>query len=314
MGKRLELFKDMLAEKISSGLAKPIKIQTITQKGMILPRVIERLKSIGSLPLITIYAGMSEEFNEKRFHIKDIPKIKKNFKLYDDLKVQTLLSLYPHFSKFIYHPVDYVVFKKDIEKDSHPYNLKEDLKRRIFTFKLFERELKEMIDYVKENNSFLISITTPLNLELMPNEDCIPKLDEFTQKKLTTALETIKGGDFKGAYSKTKELTLIANNSPKVHFIHGKLSKKIGKFQEAKNSLTLSSALDCDQSQGNPIFNEILTRVSNQNGSLVFDFQNMIYSSWTENELFESKLYPQNLYYQKLSSMLAIKIKRILKL
>jgi hypothetical protein len=96
--------------------------------------------------------------------------------------------------------------------------------------------------------------------------------------------------------------------------MHGQIAKSLAKRQEAKNSLEIAASLDCKNYRSTPIYNSILKKVANESGTLVFDFHELVYSSWGKNVLFESEIYPQNLYYQKLVNILSIKIKKVLKL
>ena len=314
MAKRLELFKDQLAKKISTNLSKPIKINVIAKDGLSLPRVLNQIKSYGRLPFIIIYAGASQEYLEKRFSIEDIDTIEKNFGLYDDLEVQTLLTIFPSLSKYIYHPLKYETYGEKIKEDEKKYTTEEFLKRNIFTYKLFERELKELFTYAKENNSYLIALTSPINLEVKPKKVCSGELDEFTQKSFDKMMSFLKEKDYKQAYSISKNLSLIASNNALIHYLHGMTSKALAKYQEAQRSLSIAASFDCINYRANPVYNSIIKKIAKETNTLVFDFNELVYSSWGENVLFESELYPQNLYYQKLTNILAIKIKRILKL
>lgn len=314
MGKRLTLFKEQLAKQISSNLSKPIQIATITTDGLSMARVLNKIKNYGSLPFIVIYAGASQEYLEKRFEISDLRTIKKNFDVYDNIYYQTALTIWPTFSKFIYTPLNYVELKKEIIPDDTEYSIPQILKRNIFTYKLFEREAKELFTYIKEKNSYLIALTTPVNLEVAPKNRCSYKLDSLSEKSYNQMLSHIKRKDFKQAYEISKNLILIANDNALIHYMHGQISKSLAKRQEAKNSLEIAASLDCKNYRATPIYNSIIKKVANDTGSLVFDFHELVYSSWGKNVLFESEIYPQNLYYQKLVNILSIKIKKVLKL
>jgi hypothetical protein len=199
MGKRLTLFKEQLIKKISSNLSKPIKIDTITVDGLSMARTLNQIKNYGSLPFIIIYAGGSQEYLEKRFEISDLSIIKKNFEVFDNIYFQTALTIWPKLSKYIYTPLNYVELKKEIITDTKEYTIPQTLKRNIFTYKLFERETKELFTYVKEKNSYLIALTTPVNLEIPPKNRCSYKLDPLSEKSYQKMLKHIKTKDFKQA-------------------------------------------------------------------------------------------------------------------
>lgn len=314
MGIRLTLFKEQLAKKISSNLSKPIKIDTITIDGLSMARTLNKIKNYGSLPFIVIYAGGSQEYLEKRFEISDLKIIKKNFEIYDNIYYQTALTIWPTLSKYIYTPLNYVELKKEVVTDTTEYTIPQTLKRNIFTYKLFEREAKELFTYVKEKNSYLIALTNPVNLEVPPKNRCSYKLDPLSEKNYQQMLKHIKTKDFKQAYEISKNLILIANDNALIHYMHGQIAKSLAKRQEAKNSLEIAASLDCKNYRSTPIYNAILKKVANESGTLIFDFHELVYASWGKNVLFESEIYPQNLYYQKLVNILSIKIKKVLKL
>ena len=95
MGDYFSKFKTELAESISVNLSNPIKIQSIAKAGEGIHRTVHNLKSLTQWPQILIYQGGSEEFREDRFVLSEITKIKQNFKLFSDDRIETLLILYP---------------------------------------------------------------------------------------------------------------------------------------------------------------------------------------------------------------------------
>lgn len=314
LGKRLASFSNYLAETISTGLSKPIKIATLALDGEGLHRTLKKIKSLKKLPLITIYLGGSEEFFEQRFYTQDSKKILKNFKIYDDDRIKTLLMIFPSFSRFIYHPIHYKHFSESIIEDSNKYSDPIIQQRNIIHFKLYEQEIEEMFSYLKEHSSYLIALTQPLNFDVPPKKNCSGSIDALSQQKLDEVVKLIKQKDFKSAYNISKELILIANASANVYYIHGKIAKGLGKIKEAVQYLKLAMAYDCQQWRGSPVYNQILIKAAHNNDVLIIDFQQLLEDYWTRNVLFMDDIYPQEYYFEKIANILAARIKRLLKL
>lgn len=314
LGKRLSSFSKYLAETISTGLSKPIKINSIATDGEGLHRTLKKVKTLSKLPLITIYLGGSEESYEQRFITKDTNKILKNFELYSDDRLKTLLMIFPDFSKLLYYVTNYQYLDNKVNEDTNNYSDSVTQKRNIIHFKLYEQEINELFSYLKEHNSYLIALTQPLNFDIAPKKNCTGSIDELTKGKLKEVVEFIKIKDFKSAYEISKDLTLIANASAKIHYVHGKVAKNLGKKKEAIKSLKMAMAYDCEQWRGNLVYNKILKKAANSNDVLLLDFQKMLEEYWTKNILFEDEIYPQNYYFEKTADVLAARIKKLLKL
>jgi len=314
LGKRFATFSKFMADQISENLSKPIKIESLALDGEGVHRTLDKIKHIGRLPLIIIYLGGGQEYYEKKFNTKDINLISKNFKVYNDPRVQTLLMIFPVLSKFIYKIMDRNQFGPKIIKDKTEYSDITTQKRNIINFKLYEQELNEMFNYIKEHNSYLIAMTTPINLDIPPKKSCKGSLDEMGQENLRIIKNLIKDKDYKSAYEISKQLTLISNSNAKAHFIHGRIAKKLGLIKEAQKSLEMASAYDCVNWRGSLVHNSILEKVAKQNDVLLFDFNRMLKKNWTSNITFEDDIYPQSFYIEKSAKVLASKIKKILKL
>lgn len=314
LGKRLANYSQFMADIISSNLSKKVKIISLAEDGEGLHRTLEKIKTMGKLPLVTIYLGGSQEVYEQRFLTKDINKIIRNFKIYNDDRVKTLLMIFPVLSKFIYTNVNYQYFTNLIKEDKNEYTDSIIQKRNMIHFKLFEEELENMFSYIKEHGSYLIALTQPLNIDIPPKKSCEGSLDQLTKDKLVKVNKLVKIKDYKAAYNITKDLILIANANADVYYLHGEITKALGLLKEAKQALDYAVAYDCKQWRGNPVFNKILEDTAAKNEVLVLDFNKIIYQDWTQNTLFMDDLYPQNLYFEKAATALSTRIKKLLKL
>ncbi|MEX0797814.1 MAG: hypothetical protein WEB87_01730 [Bacteriovoracaceae bacterium] len=314
MGDRLGSFAKIMADKVSENLSKPVKIDSIAVKGEGLHRTLEKIKSLKRLPLIIVYMGGSEESAESKFQTQDIDTIKKNLEIYEDEKIQTLLMIFPQLSRFVYHTVKYKALGSSIIPDNNTYSDIAVQKRNEISFKLFEREINEFFTYAKDRNSYVIAVSTPLNLDAKPRSSCPGSFSGELSPKLDQVIGLVKERDFKQAYNISKELALMANNNARALYIHGKIAKNLGKIKEAQKYLELAIAFDCSNWRGSPVYNQILKSAASKHDVAFFDFNKMLKDHWTQNLVFFDDVYPQNLYMEKMAQVIAARIKKLLKL
>jgi hypothetical protein len=314
MGFRLGQFAQVLSERISADLSKPIKVATLATKGEGIHRTLARVKNMGKLPLFMIYLGGSQETHESKFSTGDMKNILFNFKLYEDEKVQTALMLLPEISRFIYKNINHQKMSEKIQEDKTKYDDYIRQKRNEIEFKLYGYHLNELFSYAREHNSIMLAISPPVNIDIPPKASCAYSIDESNMEKLNQVLDHVREEDFKSAYNISRELTLMAPSNAKVHFIHGKICKQLGKNKEAKRALRYASAFDCKSWRSTPVFNAILKRMARQNEILFFDFDKYLMDNWRKNITFEDEIYPQNFYMEKMVTIIAGRIKKMLKL
>ena len=313
LGARLGSFAKIMADKVSENLSKPIQIESMATKGEGLHRTLEKIKSLRRPPLILIYLGGSEEGKEKTFLLKDIPRILKNMSWYEDERIQTLLMIFPKLSRFLYNPVSYQQLGRRPAQslEDRPEDV---IKRNQVNFKLFERQINELFSYTKDRNSYVIAVSTPINLDAQPKTSCPGSFNEQFQPQMEKVMKLLKEKDFKGAYNTSKDLALMANTNARAQYIHGQISKRLGKVDEAKRHLSMAAAYDCSNWRGSPVYNEILRRAASKHDVAFFDLQRMLEDHWGANVVFYDEIYPQNLYMEKMANAIAMKIKKLLKL
>lgn len=313
MGAYFAKFHTELASTISVNLSNPIKIQSIAKDGYAIHRTLRDLKSLTKWPQIIIYQGASEEFKENKFIGAEVAKIKKNFALYSDDRIETAIILYPWLSRIIYEPIKQVtlpespVFMEEITEQNYLGRLETELL-------LYEQQLLELVDLSKDRNSLLILTTTPLNLDISPKRVC-----EFTstielEKEIMDLRELLKNNDPKSAYSISSKLVKQYTGNALLLYIHGQISKRLGYIDEAQNALLEASSFDCDPWRSTEVYNSIIRKVAKDNQVILFDFAKMINSEWTQNTTFFDEIHPQNLYYEHGMKQLGLLIKGILKL
>ncbi len=314
MANRLASFKDTLAAKISKNLSKPIKIKTLAIDGEGIHRTLEKMKKLERLPLIIIYMGNTDQGREATFKISEIKTIEANLKLYQDPEIRSLLMALPIVSKFIYSPIELIKLKEEIKISKK--KLPDDILERKLTldYKLYETTLDQFMNFIVKRSSFLIPITTPLNLLEKPKANCYGSMDPTMQQDLELIKDKIKVQDFKGAYNMSRELALINPSHATSLFLHGFVSFKLNRFAESQKFLEHAIAFDCGNIRGNPIYNSILKKVAKNNRIEYLDYSQYLVDQSQINYTFIDETYPQDFYMEKLTDMLSLRIKTLLKL
>lgn len=313
MGEYLAKFNEELAQMISVNLTKPIKVQSIAKTGNALHRTLHELKSINQWPQILIYQGGSEEFNEKKFDQREIKKIKTNFKLFKDERIETLLILFPILSRFLYEPVNQIVLPEILTPKSDKETEEDYFQKLDMELLLFEEQLIQLASLSKNRGSLLILTTTPLNLDVAPRKIC----DFTTTDELNSEMVEIKQlieENPKTAYSITSKLLAKNIAHPELLYLHGQAAKKIGLPGEAIRNLVKSSAYDCSPWRTTEVQNSIIRKVANDQQILLFDFAQLVQNDYLNGPTFFDEIFPQNLYYEKGMAQLGLVIRNILKL
>lgn len=313
MGQYFGKFSNYLSETISVNLSKPIKIQTIAEKETPLHRTLHQLKGLTQWPQIVIYQGGSEEFLEETFNRGEIPKIKENFALFKDDRVETALILYPQLSRIVYEPV------KQIKLSETPNPIEDMTQEKYLSIletqlMLYQEELTELAKLSQDRGFLLILATTPINLDEPPKSICDFTRTTEIDAHLLELKDLIEAKDFKTAYSKSSKLITAYSGNPELFFLHGQILKGLGKKDEAVEALLLASTYDCLPWRATEIQNTIIRKVAQDHQILLFDFSRMINSSYTQNTLFFDEIYPQNIFYEKGMRQLGLVIKGILRL
>ena len=306
----LNNFNDILIEKVSSSLSKPIKIFNWGTKGEGAHRTLHKLKQMKQIPRLVIYYGGSEEFNENRANITDHHSILRNFEIFkNDVKL-TAITIFPFLSRLIYQSHNIVYLNKKIISQKKIWPLKKMIIIKELIYKIYKQETLEIIKYSQEKDFHLIVIIPPHNLEVPVQKVCPSTTSGQTVVEQNEVSSLLNEGDFKSAYN---EALILTNQSPfnaRNHYLLGMTSKKIGKLQEAIESLKKASIYDCELWRGTPILNKILKQNIQKTGVNYIDFNQQIQSNFSKNILFFDEIYPQHIFYEKLLKTLKEKIKR----
>lgn len=314
-GARLGLFKETLALGLSTGLSKPIKIQSVAKEGEGLHRTLFRLNSLQKWPQVLIYQGGSEEFAETKFLTSQIPNIQKNFVRFNSDRLMTAMMVWPFLARLIYIPISRVQLPLSPgPAPKTPLNDVEYQQRLEITYRLFEIELNQLVKLARDHKTLLILTTTPVNLDVTPRRSCENASTATSRKEIKEIRELIRNQDYKAAYARSKVLkdTTVANAD--VLYLHGQVAHRNGLRTEALDSLRLAAAFDCVGWRANEVTNSIIRKVAREQRVTLFDFADLVEKDWNKNVTFFDDVYPQDLYYEKAMNYMAIVLKRILKL
>ncbi|MFL5786182.1 MAG: hypothetical protein ACJ76H_16305 [Bacteriovoracaceae bacterium] len=313
MGEYFGRFKAELAASISKNLDNVIKIQSIAADGLGIHRTLHQLKSLEQWPQILIYQGGSEEFFESKFEISEIRKISKNFRLYQDDRLQTFMLLYPWSSRLVYEPMkrmhlpDTPVLKPELSEQEYLQRLETELL-------LFEEHLNQLVAMAKDRNSLLILTTTPVNLDVAPKTICSFSSNSTIEQAVDELEALVKKQDWKSAYKKATKFTIQYPGNARLYYLQGLVEKNMGKIPEAINSMLQATSYECSAWRATEVQNSIIRKVAKKNQVLLFDFSRMVQEQWTRNVTFFDDIHPQNIYYDKGMNQLGLVIRKILKL
>jgi hypothetical protein len=313
MGAYFAKYSSELSANISINLSKPIKIQSIASQGRALHRSLHELKSLIQWPQILIYQGASEELMEQKFDPQVSSIIKKNFELYKDDRIETLIMLFPWLSRLVYWPHPRIKLSDSPQLLSE-VNEEEYFKLLDTELLLFEQQLIQLVNLSRNRGSMLILTTTPLNLDVAPRKSCTFTSPLELQIQLKELDDLMTANNPKGAYSLSQKLIKQYSGNADLLFKHGLISKRLGLIDEAKNSLIQATAFDCDPWRSNLVYNSIIRRVARNHQVTLFDFAKLVENQWNQGPTFFDDIYPQNLFYEKAMKQLGLLLRQILKL
>ena len=300
MGKRLERYIPNLILNTSKNLERPLSIVNWAEDHEGIHRTVAKLKSLKKAPQLIFYHGMSEEFFEKRFLTTDQKTIEENFELYNNDKILSMIMTFPIISKFVYKAPNYYHLGKNIRKDTTKYPDRFKQVQLEMGYKFFQFELDDLIRYARENGSILVLMTTPLNLEVNTGKVCKNSISSTLIREQEEIELLINDGDAKSAYIKTKGLLKNTSGNARTYRLMGKTLIKLGRFSEARAYLENSTAFDCKTWRSNVVFNNIVRKAAEKHDLRIIDFDDMVNKNIGSNVLFMDKLYPQELFYERL--------------
>lgn len=312
MGEALTPYTPAIIDELAKSFKTPPIIYNWSRPHEGLFRTLFKLKSLKKMPSIIIYHGASSELFERKFSVLDSAAISKNFAAYEDERIISLIIPFPWISKIFYKKMEYVdLGPKIVEYQNRlPGPLK--MQEKEVSFKLFDYELREMIDLIKDKKSSLILITTPLNLEVAPKEVCSQSTSNTVIEVQQEIDEMIKTGNYKAAHPKALELANETYSNARSFFLLGQASLGLGELQMARIALQEASAFDCSTWRGNAVYNSIMKAQAKKRQVMLVDFDQYMSSALSKEGLFIDEIFPQNIFYQSMLIDLMENLKKLL--
>ena len=311
MGKTLDPYLQGLQNQFVKSFKIPPTIFNWSSDNESLFRTIHKLKMLKKLPPIIVYFGASSELTEKRFDVRDKKNILKNFETFDNEKLVSFIITFPWLSKILYQDIKY----QDLGEFKEYKNLLESsqkLDEKEIAFKLFDYEMREFIEMIKDKKSNLILITTPVNLEVEPREVCAHSSSVEIQSLQQEIKKEIKKGAYKTVLAKATELAETTPSNALSFFLLGQAALGFGDLKLARESLIKASIFDCANWRGSAVYNSIIKSQAKKRQGHVIDFEQYITSQLSNEGVFFDEIVPQNIFYQNTSKELGDIIKKIL--
>ena len=311
MGQVLSQYTPQISEELAKKLKNPPKIYNWSKPHEGLHRTLFKLKSMKKLPPIIIYHVESSELYEKTFAVADKVAILKNFSLYDNENIISLIITFPWLSKIIYKKMNYIELGPLKEYINHLPSMEKLVEKEI-SFKFFDYELREMIDLIKDKKSNLVLITTPINLEIKPHETCAHSSSKDLVELQLTIEKIIEEGNFKKAYPMALELSNESYSNAQSFYLLGKSSMGLGDLAKARDAFQKAAIFDCSTWRGNAVYNAIMKSSAKKRQVPLIDFDQYMASALSKDGLFIDDLYPQNIFYQTMTTDLKENLNKIL--
>lgn len=306
LGAGLDKFMQSYNQAASKNISEPLKIFNMSRDGLGLHRTLNELKALSKLPSLIIYYGSTQEFFETRAHPLQYEDFLFNKKIQDEDILSSALMAFPDLSRVLYNPYTFYEFDLATKPNSKvvigagPGKLEQ----MEMIFQIYEWELWELVKYVKENNSKLVLITAPVNLDVPPKANCSFSEESGLQIALNEMMEKLKRGRSKEVYDELKILKAKHPSHAKLLYLFGSTALEIGKTKEAKEALTQAATFDCATWRGSPVFNQIMRKVAAQSGLPLVDFDSQLNAMYGQNVLFFDEINPQNVYTKAMLSKL----------
>lgn len=306
LGAGLDKFMQSYNQTASKNISEPLKIYNMSRDGLGLHRTLNELKALPKLPSLIIYYGSSQEFFETRAHPIQYEDFLFNKKIQDEDILSSALMAFPDLSRVLYNPYTFYEFDLAAAPNSKvvigagPGKLEQ----MEMIFQIYEWELWELVKYVKENNSKLVLITAPINLDVPPKSNCSFSEESGLQIAINELMEKLKKGRSKEVYDELKILKAKHPSHARLLYLYGSTALEIGKTKEAKELLTQAATFDCATWRGSPVFNQIMRKVAAQAGLPLVDFDSQLNAMYGQNVLFFDEINPQNVYTKAMLSKL----------
>ncbi|MBT3982540.1 MAG: hypothetical protein HOE90_14375 [Bacteriovoracaceae bacterium] len=307
-------YKKTLQKGISLDLTNPMKIYPLVHSDENIHRLMTRLNELVSWPKITIFLGGESEGHEKIFEIEEYDKILNNLKRFANVKLQTVIDLFPFTARLIYRPFTQIKLDETVKKDKQPYFDFEHQKLMELKYKFFEIQLESLVRLSRVKKSHLILMTSPINLRVLPKRVCSNSKNQESAQLHKKIFLLLKHESYKEAFTESKKAVEKFEGNALSHYLKGITLSKLGRTEEAIEALLASTAFDCRLWRSNLVTNSIIRKISRKFSVPLFDYEEFINSDFGKNTLFQDKVTPQDFYTEKAARALGLRLKNLLQL
>lgn len=271
-----------------------------------LSRVRTKIESLKKIPKVIIYHGTTNEMKEQKFLLKNINQLKNDINSFENPKILTALMLFPALSRFIYSNPS-VVLTENVVIDNYAFEDKDLFLRNEYLYKLYEMELTELSNKVKNDNSVFLNITTPVDLEKKVLA-CQTSTSQTLEDLLLKIKNLLKEGKYKDSLLKLMNIEEKVKTNAEIYYLMGKIQLKMGNFVQAQYSLLKAHSLNCEFITNNPVFAGISKKVAKSLGTPIIDMFSNVNKVIGKDAIFLNGQ-AQEIYYMNLVN----EIKAILK-
>ena len=300
MGEKLAPYLLPLLEKTTGKFKKNLKMYNWSRSYEGLHRTLAKLRSLSRWPTLLIYHGASEEFYENKIHLQQENKILKNFQYRENESLSSLGLAFPWIFRIVYHPVTRKKLAEKIIPDESILTSMEKQKQMEVAFKIFQHEMKDLIDLGLKNKSRFILITTPLNLELPAKKICHHSITKTIQKEQRQITDLLKEEANHKALQRAQALAKKSiGNAHSFHLVF-QAAKALKKNKTARDYGNVATSFDCQTWRGNAVFNSIVQKAALTHQISLLDFNYFVNRSF-EEQSFADDFFPTEIHYQKFS-------------
>ena len=314
MGVSLNRYLPRIIKESSSVLSSKLKAFSLARSGDGIHRTIAKIRQLKKVPPVVIFMGGSQEQQEKKFHLADKKTIMTNLRWEKNDIIGSLIMTFPWLSRLIYTPINYIKLKTKPQIDKKYYDARETQHMRVLSYRLYQRELRQLHQEISARGGILVTITAPANLELTPKRICLDFPTPLQEQQLSQVERLLEQKDSKSAFRSLQQIENPTHINTQFNYLAGKIAINLGQMAQAQEYLKLAAIYDCTNLRVNPIYNIILKKFANNNGLLLLDFDRLVNNHSRDNILFFDQLLPQPIFYYLLVDQLTNSITQLLQL
>ena len=316
-----EIIKPALArimKEASESYKNKLKVYDWTRINEGVHRTYNKVSQLKKIPKIVIYMGGSSEFYEELFNEQSAKDILKNFDIFENKNLKSLLMLSKYFGKLIYRKVQVNVLsstpvsqRKKLLKLANNYGARAQSYYEVY-YKIFNTIFGQLVSFIKFNGSSIITLTTPVKVTNPPQFICENSTSETIIDLQVTLQRAITNNEIKKYFTMSRNLAQGSIGNAKSFYIFAKFNELTGRMKNALFNYRLAQSFDCLQDHSNFVLNQIISKVSKKHGAFFYDFDQMIHQDFGEDFLFLDNFRPQQKYISELEEQLRNKITTLL--